>query len=285
MYDIYELNEKSLVELKEIALQLGIENVNVRKEDLVYSIIDQQAVHPDIITNDRKNDDTDKSDEVIASAEKPKKRGRKVATSRPDKKENANLRNANKETSPKAEQNQDSEENTSSTEAKPKREKRPRIGKRTDVVKTTINNDDESNKVQHVSYDKKNKKSEEKAETAITEEFVTETVEKGMGKGQIVNKQTDANAHNQGYLQSGKFVFGPGDVKYVDVNGDGVADLNIDTNSDGKPDINIDTNGDGIADVNVDTNGDGKPDINVDTKENKIVISSIIILKSVFFIV
>ena len=177
MYDIYELNEKSLVELKEIALQLGIENVNVRKEDLVYSIIDQQAVHPDIITNDRKNDDTDKSDEVIASAEKPKKRGRKVATSRPDKKENANLRNANKETSPKAEQNQDSEENTSSTEAKPKREKRPRIGKRTDVVKTTINNDDESNKVQHVSYDKKNKKSEEKAETAITEEFVTETVE------------------------------------------------------------------------------------------------------------
>ena len=51
--------------------------------------------------------------------------------------------------------------------------------------------------------------------------IVTETVASGKGKGQIVNKQTDANAHNQGYLQSGKFVFGPGDVKYVDVNGDG----------------------------------------------------------------
>ena len=32
MYDIYELNEKSLVELKEIALQLGIENINHTKE-------------------------------------------------------------------------------------------------------------------------------------------------------------------------------------------------------------------------------------------------------------
>lgn len=51
--------------------------------------------------------------------------------------------------------------------------------------------------------------------------IVTETVASGKGKGQVVNKQTDASAHNQGYLQSGKFVFGPGDVKYVDVNGDG----------------------------------------------------------------
>ena len=49
MYDIYELNEKSLVELKEIALQLGVENIGLPKEELVYCIIDQQAVHPDII--------------------------------------------------------------------------------------------------------------------------------------------------------------------------------------------------------------------------------------------
>ena len=49
MYTIQGLNEKSLVELKEIALRLGIENINVPKEELVYSIIDQQAVHPDTI--------------------------------------------------------------------------------------------------------------------------------------------------------------------------------------------------------------------------------------------
>ena len=91
MYDIYKLNEKSLVELKEIANQLGIGNVNVSKEELVYSIIDHQAVHPDIIKENKKSEDEIKNEEQIA--EKPKKRGRKVATSRPDKKENANIGN------------------------------------------------------------------------------------------------------------------------------------------------------------------------------------------------
>ena len=56
MYDIYGLNEKSLVELKEIALKLGIENINVPKDELVYSIIDQQAANPDIIKEAKIND-------------------------------------------------------------------------------------------------------------------------------------------------------------------------------------------------------------------------------------
>ena len=43
MYDIFELNDKSMAELKEIALKLGVENVNVPKENLVYSIIDSQS--------------------------------------------------------------------------------------------------------------------------------------------------------------------------------------------------------------------------------------------------
>ena len=83
MYDIYELNEKSLVELKEIALQLGVENVNLPKNELVYCIIDQQAVHPDIIKDKKEKDDSTATE--AAAVEKPKKRGRKIATSRPDK--------------------------------------------------------------------------------------------------------------------------------------------------------------------------------------------------------
>jgi len=43
MYDIFELNDKSLVELKKIGKKLGVENVNVPKEKLVYSIIDKQS--------------------------------------------------------------------------------------------------------------------------------------------------------------------------------------------------------------------------------------------------
>ena len=166
MYDIYGLNEKSLVELKEIALKLGIENINVPKEELVYSIIDQQAVHPDIIKEVKSNDSKN------ATTDKPK-RGRKVATSRPDKKENAEFlaeAKAANAVERKSEPTDNQDENPSS-EAKPKREKRPRIGKRTDVVKTTINNNDEQNKVQHVSYGKK-----ENTETKETNSTANETI-------------------------------------------------------------------------------------------------------------
>lgn len=170
MYDIYGLNEKSLVELKEIATQLGIENVNITKEELVYSIIDQQAVNPNIVKVLKSNDE--KSGVNIAP-EKPK-RGRKVATSRPDKKENAEvIAEANKETNINEDKKSSDNNDVSTTsEAKPKREKRPRIGKRTDVIKTTIDNNDEQNKVQHVSYEKK-----ENIETETNE--VVNTTEDG----------------------------------------------------------------------------------------------------------
>ncbi len=45
MYDIQELNKKLLPELKEIAKELNIKRVeSLRKQDLVYKILDQQAV-------------------------------------------------------------------------------------------------------------------------------------------------------------------------------------------------------------------------------------------------
>lgn len=45
MYDIIELNEKQLSELQEIAQSLGITKVdNLSKQDLIYKILDQQAI-------------------------------------------------------------------------------------------------------------------------------------------------------------------------------------------------------------------------------------------------
>ena len=199
MYTIQGLNEKSLVELKEIALRLGIENINVPKEELVYSIIDQQAVHPDTIKEIKDNDKT-------VATEKPKK-GRKVATSRPDKKENAGVFAENRKDAAKSENKNevtDSQDGTTTSEIKPKREKRPRIGKRTDVVKTTINNNDEQNKVQHVSYGKP-ENTETKENNNVTNEIVTteenisvveektevyETKKNKSGRG---NKKKDSN--------------------------------------------------------------------------------------------
>ena len=188
MYDIYGLNEKSLVELKEIALKLGIENINVPKEELVYSIIDQQAANPNIIKEAKIND-------AKPAAEKPK-RGRKVATSRPDKKENAEIfAEANKEAT---EKKNEAKDNQDSTEAKPKREKRPRIGKRTDVVKTTIDNNDEQDKVQRASYGKRDKNESKEANNEIPNETTTNEVTTSIVEEKTEVYETKKNKSNRG---------------------------------------------------------------------------------------
>lgn len=162
MYDIYELNEKSLVELKELALQLGIEKINMSKEDLVYSIIDQQAAHPNIVIEKKNDDNTAKTD---SSNEKPKKRGRRVATSVPEKRTKEKQSTTSKETADVPTETADSQNNNEET--KPKREKRPRIGKRTDIIKTTIDNNSEQNKVQHISVSKQQEPQKEESSSII----------------------------------------------------------------------------------------------------------------------
>lgn len=135
MYDIFELNDKSMAELKEIALKLGVENVNAPKENLVYNIIEKQSAPQD----------------AASVAEKPKGRpGRKkkVATSNPEPEPEPEKPIENETVTPT-----NTEKNTA-TDA-PKRGRRPRIGKRTDVIKTTFeNNGEESDKARHVSYPK-----------------------------------------------------------------------------------------------------------------------------------
>jgi TonB-linked outer membrane protein, SusC/RagA family len=62
-------------------------------------------------------------------------------------------------------------------------------------------------------------------------------VAKGTTGAKQVNKLSDPNAVYQDYFQSGTFLFGPGDVKYKDLNGDGKIDdgsRSITTNEDGK---------------------------------------------------
>ena len=125
MYDIFELNDKSLVELKEIGLKLGLDDVNMPKENLVYSIINKQN-----------------SSEMPEAAAKPKGRpGRKKKVVEEAPIEIEKPAEAVAEATPEA------------PEA-PKRGRRPRIGKRTDVVKTTFENGSEDNKTYHVSYPK-----------------------------------------------------------------------------------------------------------------------------------
>lgn len=47
MYDILELNDKLVNELKEIARLMEIPNYDeLRKQELIYKILDQQALNP-----------------------------------------------------------------------------------------------------------------------------------------------------------------------------------------------------------------------------------------------
>ena len=47
MYDILELNDKLVNELKEIARLMEIANYDeLRKQELIYKILDQQALNP-----------------------------------------------------------------------------------------------------------------------------------------------------------------------------------------------------------------------------------------------
>ena len=48
MYNIFELQEKSLDDLKIIATELGIDDENRDRMQLIYDIIDHQVDHPDI---------------------------------------------------------------------------------------------------------------------------------------------------------------------------------------------------------------------------------------------
>lgn len=187
MYDIYELNEKSLVELKEIALQLGIENINHTKEELVYSIIDHQAIHPDIISEKKTTEKKARRPRTVK--DKTSTKGKKVATSMPGKKEDTEEVTETKTTENELTEQIKKDDSIvevkedvkadSGEDKKSKREKRPRIGKRTDVVKTTIDNDIEQDKVQHVSYTtKKNTKKEfVVVDDVINEDIIEEKIE------------------------------------------------------------------------------------------------------------
>lgn len=75
MYDILSLNEKLLADLKDIAKQLKIEGYeNLRKQDLVYKILDHQSLHP--------QNDTVKKDQIIAK-DTPKETPKIEATAEP----------------------------------------------------------------------------------------------------------------------------------------------------------------------------------------------------------
>lgn len=63
MYDILELNDKLVPELREIAKNLGIENADsLKKQDLIYKILDYQAINPEVVKTKKKDKHKEKEE-------------------------------------------------------------------------------------------------------------------------------------------------------------------------------------------------------------------------------
>ncbi|MEL7002333.1 MAG: transcription termination factor Rho, partial [Bacteroidota bacterium] len=95
MYTIEELNVRLLSELKEIAEQLGLKNYKkLTKQDLIYKILDQQALIPEAELPEKKSTDA-KSESKAKPKSRPRKR-ENVASKREEKKEASPKKEAEK---------------------------------------------------------------------------------------------------------------------------------------------------------------------------------------------
>ena len=117
MYNIFELQEKSLDDLKIIATELGVDDENRDRMQLIYDIIDHQVDHPD-----------------IKKALKPKKQKRKKSDKPEPKVEPvteapANVEKEIKETAEPIKPAIKTKDPAQNNESKNKRGKRPRINK------------------------------------------------------------------------------------------------------------------------------------------------------------
>ena len=93
MYNIIQLNEKSLTELQAIAETLGITKIeSLKKEELVYKILDEQAIAG---ATKRIAADKQKEDRKTDKQKRPRTTAKKVATAAPES-------NANKGDTPQA---------------------------------------------------------------------------------------------------------------------------------------------------------------------------------------
>ncbi|MBN1337979.1 MAG: transcription termination factor Rho [Bacteroidales bacterium] len=81
MYDIIELNGKLVSELKEIANELNLDNTEgLKKQDLIYKILDHQALHPSPIKVNEEDTEEKKTRTRIRRKNKPTEKIEKVAS-------------------------------------------------------------------------------------------------------------------------------------------------------------------------------------------------------------
>ncbi|GAB3657369.1 hypothetical protein GCM10028791_29850 [Echinicola sediminis] len=151
MYNIEELKIRLLSELKEIAEELGVKNYkSLKKDDLIYAILDQQAITPEKALPKKKPSkaETEKAEtEVeVAKEEKPQDEKEKVAVKPAEEKKESkskfkrqNVAESKKEASPKAESKPTPKEKEKEKEKAPTKEAvKPQPEKKKQEVKEEV---------------------------------------------------------------------------------------------------------------------------------------------------
>ena len=139
-YNIIELNEKLLPELQSIAEELGIKKVSsLNKEELVYRILDEQAIsYAGIQVEKQKDKDAKKTAEG-------RKRGRPAKTSKPVKVETSEAVPENQKVGEQdAAVREDKAVEQKAQKEQPERKKRTRIDKKEKAVKVSASSDDKT---------------------------------------------------------------------------------------------------------------------------------------------
>ena len=128
MYDIIELSKKLVPELKEVAKELGIKKIDsYKKQDLIYKILDTQAVLAVESKNEKKENKAKKAPIRKDNAAKKEQNNapKKKETKAVDKKEEATPAKPQKE-NPKQENQKAKQDNEKGSKEKPKADREPR---------------------------------------------------------------------------------------------------------------------------------------------------------------
>ena len=193
-YNILELNEKLLPELQSIAEELGIKKVDsLKKEELVYRILDEQAISYAGIQAEKKKD-------VKKSEGRKKSRSTKSAAAKAEKTEAAE---AKEEALPA----ENKPEATASAEKKeqPERKKRVRIEKKEKVAAAIASTDENpevivSKEIQAVPVAAPAKEKEEPKDMVVAEDkaFAPLTPESNPEEKKAVSDEPVSGAREEG---------------------------------------------------------------------------------------
>ncbi len=128
MYDITELNQKLLPELKEIAKELNIKRAeSLRKQDLVYKILDQQAI---VVAGQKARKQETNTQNTSEGSGRKSGRGRKPKSAKPEQ-ERASVSRSEQTSSADTGQSQEKKPETGSEQTGQK-DQQQKSGRKTD---------------------------------------------------------------------------------------------------------------------------------------------------------